>query len=178
MVLATLNSTVSAGLGPTDDTLRTQNRYVQAQREVDTLFAEPTAWAARALRDIAGMGRFGVDRTIRDDVREVWGTGATWRQPGHWTRQRLGGGRATSGSRCARCPGPTARRCAHRPAPATGAGPGSARPGSAAAAAASGTAAAVYRRAHRNHAASDAAGRCGWQSHRATGGRRLLRGLY
>ena len=52
------------------------DRYLQAQREVDTLFAEPTAWAARALRNIAGMGRFSVDRTIRDYVREVWGAGA------------------------------------------------------------------------------------------------------
>jgi starch phosphorylase len=48
------------------------DRYVQAQREVDTLFARPEAWAARALRNIAGMGRFSVDRTIRDYVREVW----------------------------------------------------------------------------------------------------------
>ena len=47
-------------------------RYTQAQREVDTLFANPAAWAARALRNIAGMGRFSVDRTIGDYVREVW----------------------------------------------------------------------------------------------------------
>jgi starch phosphorylase len=48
------------------------DRYAQAQREVDALYANRPAWAARALRNIAGMGRFSVDRTIRDYVREVW----------------------------------------------------------------------------------------------------------
>jgi glucan phosphorylase len=34
--------------------------------------AQPAAWAERALRNIAGMGGFSVDRTIADYAREVW----------------------------------------------------------------------------------------------------------
>jgi starch phosphorylase len=46
--------------------------YVATQREVDALYARPAAWAERALRNVAGMGGFSVDRTIADYVREVW----------------------------------------------------------------------------------------------------------
>ncbi len=46
--------------------------YLDAQREVDALYAQPAAWAARALRNIAGMGGFSVDRTIADYARDVW----------------------------------------------------------------------------------------------------------
>jgi starch phosphorylase len=45
---------------------------VATQREVDALYAQPAAWAERALRNVAGMGGFSVDRTIADYVREVW----------------------------------------------------------------------------------------------------------
>jgi len=47
--------------------------YVAAQREVDALYAQPAAWAERALRNIAGMGRFSVDRTIAEYEEKVWG---------------------------------------------------------------------------------------------------------
>ena len=47
--------------------------YVAMQLKVDTLFATPDAWAAQALRNIAGMGRFSTDRTIREYVQNVWG---------------------------------------------------------------------------------------------------------
>ncbi|MBI5258430.1 MAG: glycogen/starch/alpha-glucan phosphorylase [Burkholderiales bacterium] len=46
--------------------------YVQAQSRVDALFREPAAWAARAARNIAGMGKFSVDRTIGEYARKVW----------------------------------------------------------------------------------------------------------
>ncbi|HEX4510831.1 MAG TPA: glycogen/starch/alpha-glucan phosphorylase [Burkholderiaceae bacterium] len=46
--------------------------YVAAQTRVDTLYREPEAWTARALRNIAGMGTFSTDRTIHEYVRKVW----------------------------------------------------------------------------------------------------------
>jgi glycogen phosphorylase len=46
--------------------------YVKTQLEVDALFADKAAWAERALRNIAGMGVFSVDRTIREYVEQVW----------------------------------------------------------------------------------------------------------
>ncbi len=46
--------------------------YVARQLEVDALYAQPAAWAARALRNIAGMGMFSVDRTIGEYRDKVW----------------------------------------------------------------------------------------------------------
>jgi starch phosphorylase len=46
--------------------------YVATQARVDSLFRDPAAWAAVALRNVAGMGRFSVDRTIRDYLDRVW----------------------------------------------------------------------------------------------------------
>ena len=50
--------------------------YVKTQLEVDALYADRAAWAERALRNIAGMGRFSVDRTITEYVEKVWRPGA------------------------------------------------------------------------------------------------------
>jgi glycogen phosphorylase len=46
--------------------------YRGAQARVDALYRHPAAWQATALRNIAGMGPFSVDRTIGDYVRRVW----------------------------------------------------------------------------------------------------------
>jgi len=46
--------------------------YVEAQGEVDRLYREPARWAERALRNIAGMGRFSTDRTVAEYARDVW----------------------------------------------------------------------------------------------------------
>jgi starch phosphorylase len=46
--------------------------YVATQARVDTLYRDPAAWAAMALRNIAGMGRFSVDRTIGEYLDRVW----------------------------------------------------------------------------------------------------------
>ena len=48
--------------------------YVQTQAEVDALYARRPAWAERALRNVAGMGRFSVDRTIGEYAARIWGT--------------------------------------------------------------------------------------------------------
>jgi starch phosphorylase len=47
--------------------------YVVTQSRVDALFATPDVWASRALRNIAGMGGFSTDRTIREYVQNIWG---------------------------------------------------------------------------------------------------------
>jgi starch phosphorylase len=46
--------------------------YVAAQARVDALYREPAAWAASALHNVAAMGWFSADRTIRDYVERVW----------------------------------------------------------------------------------------------------------
>jgi starch phosphorylase len=46
--------------------------YVATQAKVDALYRDPAAWAERAIRNVAGMGWFSADRTIRDYVERVW----------------------------------------------------------------------------------------------------------
>ena len=51
--------------------------YLRAQAEVDALHADPAAWNARVLRNIAAMGEFSADRTIARYLERVWAP------PGH-----------------------------------------------------------------------------------------------
>jgi len=46
--------------------------YVAAQARVDALYRDPAAWARTALLNVAGMGPFSTDRTIREYVDKVW----------------------------------------------------------------------------------------------------------
>jgi glycogen phosphorylase len=46
--------------------------YLRAQAQVDALFAQPNAWAACCLKNIAGMGSFSVDRTVQEYRDRVW----------------------------------------------------------------------------------------------------------
>jgi starch phosphorylase len=46
--------------------------YLQAQARVDALFRTPEAWARKAIANVAAMGFFSSDRTIREYAREVW----------------------------------------------------------------------------------------------------------
>lgn len=48
--------------------------YVKTQGRVDALFKNPAQWAERVVRNIAGMGEFSADRTIREYARLVWAT--------------------------------------------------------------------------------------------------------
>ena len=48
--------------------------YVATQARVDALYRDPASWAERALLNVAGMGWFSADRTIRDYVERVWAT--------------------------------------------------------------------------------------------------------
>ena len=47
--------------------------YVAAQARVDTLYNNPKAWAKKAIINVASMGFFSSDRTIREYARDVWG---------------------------------------------------------------------------------------------------------
>jgi glycogen phosphorylase len=46
--------------------------YVQTQSRVDALFRDPHEWAKRAIVNVAGMGVFSSDRTIREYAKEIW----------------------------------------------------------------------------------------------------------
>jgi starch phosphorylase len=46
--------------------------YVATQARVDVLYRDPVAWATRALLNIAAMGQFSSDRTIREYVEKIW----------------------------------------------------------------------------------------------------------
>ncbi|MDP9044665.1 MAG: glycogen/starch/alpha-glucan phosphorylase [Pseudomonadota bacterium] len=47
--------------------------YVATQLAVDALYRDPAAWAQRAIVNVAGMGVFSSDRTIRSYASEIWG---------------------------------------------------------------------------------------------------------
>ena len=46
--------------------------YVATQMRVDALYRDQPAWATMVLHNIAAMGRFSVDRTVREYVQKVW----------------------------------------------------------------------------------------------------------
>jgi starch phosphorylase len=47
--------------------------YVRAQRQVERAFADPQRWASMAIHNIAAMGQFSSDRTVREYARNIWG---------------------------------------------------------------------------------------------------------
>ena len=46
--------------------------YVATQAHVDVLWRDPAAWAERALRNVAAMGVFSSDRTVREYSQKIW----------------------------------------------------------------------------------------------------------
>jgi starch phosphorylase len=46
--------------------------YMAAQEEVEQVWREPALWTKRAIRNIAGMGRFSSDRAIREYAARIW----------------------------------------------------------------------------------------------------------
>jgi starch phosphorylase len=53
--------------------------YLRAQARVAALYRDPHAWARSAITNVAGMGMFSSDRTIREYARQIWHVDA---QPG------------------------------------------------------------------------------------------------
>ncbi len=46
--------------------------YVQAQERLGALYADPDAWARKAILNIASSGKFSSDRTIAEYAKEIW----------------------------------------------------------------------------------------------------------
>jgi glycogen phosphorylase len=46
--------------------------YVAAQERVDALYRRPIEWARQAILNVAGMGAFSSDRTIREYAEDIW----------------------------------------------------------------------------------------------------------
>jgi len=46
--------------------------YIACQDEVDVVFRDPDEWSRRAILNVASMGRFSSDRTIRNYAEHVW----------------------------------------------------------------------------------------------------------
>ena len=46
--------------------------YVATQSRVDDLYRQPFAWCAKAITNVAGMGVFSSDRTIREYAKHIW----------------------------------------------------------------------------------------------------------
>jgi starch phosphorylase len=46
--------------------------YVHTQAKVDALYRQPSDWAVRAIANVAGMGVFSSDRTIREYAKQIW----------------------------------------------------------------------------------------------------------
>jgi starch phosphorylase len=46
--------------------------YVATQARVDALWRDKSAWGQCAIRNVAAMGPFSSDRTIREYVDKVW----------------------------------------------------------------------------------------------------------
>jgi starch phosphorylase len=47
--------------------------YIKTQDAVSALFRDPDEWARRAILNVARMGKFSSDRTIREYARHIWG---------------------------------------------------------------------------------------------------------
>ena len=52
--------------------------YVEAQSEVSALFLDPQLWSSKAILNVARMGKFSSDRTIREYADDIWGIHPVW----------------------------------------------------------------------------------------------------
>jgi len=46
--------------------------YLEADQRVQDVYADPDAWAKKAILNVAGSGKFSSDRTIAEYAGEIW----------------------------------------------------------------------------------------------------------
>jgi starch phosphorylase len=46
--------------------------YCQAQEKLGALYADPGAWAHKAILNVASAGKFSSDRTIAEYASDIW----------------------------------------------------------------------------------------------------------
>jgi starch phosphorylase len=46
--------------------------YINAQAEVDSLYRKPKDWSRKAILNVANMGRFSSDRSVREYAEDIW----------------------------------------------------------------------------------------------------------
>jgi starch phosphorylase len=46
--------------------------YCEADKRLDALYADPDAWARKAILNVASSGKFSSDRTIAEYAAEIW----------------------------------------------------------------------------------------------------------
>ena len=49
------------------------NAYLDADRQLCALYADPDAWARKAILNVAGSSKFSSDRTIAEYAAGIWG---------------------------------------------------------------------------------------------------------
>ena len=47
--------------------------YIRCQETVEAVYVNPAEWRRRAILNVANMGKFSTDRTIREYAKEIWG---------------------------------------------------------------------------------------------------------
>ncbi len=46
--------------------------YLETQNRVSAAYANPSEWARMSILNVAGMGKFSIDRTVREYARDIW----------------------------------------------------------------------------------------------------------
>jgi len=49
--------------------------YLETQERVSDTYRDPATWARLSILNVAGMGKFSIDRTVREYAREIWKAG-------------------------------------------------------------------------------------------------------
>lgn len=56
--------------------------YVECHEKIEALYRHPGDWARKAILNVAGMGKFSSDRTIREYAEKIWGVKSVLSEPG------------------------------------------------------------------------------------------------
>jgi starch phosphorylase len=53
--------------------IRDLESYLECQNQVNEVFIDTETWAHKAILNVARMGKFSTDRTIKQYSNEIWG---------------------------------------------------------------------------------------------------------